>query len=342
MTTEIPFPHVQAAHCESGVISSLLRHRGIPIDEPMAFGIGAGLFFGHFPFVKIDRCPLTTFRMPPGFIIGQLCRALRVKIKSERFQDQATAMAALDKALGEGIPVGLQVGVFWLPFMPPPMRFHFNAHNLVVYGRNGNDYLISDPCFEHPVLCEAAALAKARFAKGPLAPRGRMYYLPPGAAPSTPVGPAMIRGARRTSFLMIRQPIPFVGCPGIGFLARRMEQWPRRVGSMTAARYMAQVIRMLEEIGTGGSGFRFLFAAYLRTMAGCVEPAKELKILSDELTDIGDRWMEFAVVGARICKDRLQDEAAYAQAAEILRDCAVREKTAFRRLAKLPLKAIRS
>jgi hypothetical protein len=152
----------------------------------------------------------------------------------------------------------------------------------------------------------------------------------------------MIRGIRRTSFLMVRQPIPFVGCRGIGFLARRMEQWPRQVGRTTAARYMAQVIRMLEEIGTGGSGFRFLFAAFLRSMAEYVEPSKALEELSDDMTAVGDRWMEFAVVGARICKNRLPDDDAYAQAAEIVKDCAEREKAVFRCLAGMPLKAVAS
>ena len=60
-------------------------------------------------------------------------------------------MDALDDAIDKGIPVGLQAGIYWLPYMPDAMRFHFNAHSLIVYGREGNDYLISDPVLDEPV-----------------------------------------------------------------------------------------------------------------------------------------------------------------------------------------------
>ena len=41
---KINFEHRQSAHCENGVVSNLLRFHGLDFDEPMVFGIGAGLF----------------------------------------------------------------------------------------------------------------------------------------------------------------------------------------------------------------------------------------------------------------------------------------------------------
>lgn len=38
------YQHIQTAHCENGVVVRLLKTAGINIDEPMAFGIGSGLF----------------------------------------------------------------------------------------------------------------------------------------------------------------------------------------------------------------------------------------------------------------------------------------------------------
>jgi hypothetical protein len=52
------------------------------------------------------------------------------------------------------------------------MRFHFNAHNLLVYGKEGSKYKISDPVFEEVVECEESKLMRARFAKGAFAPKG--------------------------------------------------------------------------------------------------------------------------------------------------------------------------
>ncbi|MCW3117120.1 MAG: hypothetical protein JWM28_1202, partial [Chitinophagaceae bacterium] len=41
---KLEFNHIQAAHCENGVTTSLLQHHGIEkITEPLAFGIGSGL-----------------------------------------------------------------------------------------------------------------------------------------------------------------------------------------------------------------------------------------------------------------------------------------------------------
>ena len=56
------FVHHHAAHCESGVTSALLRDQGFDISEPLIFGIGSGIFFGHLPFVKMVGLPITTFR----------------------------------------------------------------------------------------------------------------------------------------------------------------------------------------------------------------------------------------------------------------------------------------
>ena len=70
----IEFKHQQHAHCESGVSSNLLAHEGINVTEPMAFGVGAGLFFGHLPFVKVNGTPGTTYRIWPGAIFKRVFR----------------------------------------------------------------------------------------------------------------------------------------------------------------------------------------------------------------------------------------------------------------------------
>src|SRR3546814_3394163 len=88
--------------------------------------------------------------MPPGSVYGGLRKALHLKMNKRRFRTVERAMLALDVELAIGRPVGLQTSVYWLPYFPPEMRFHFNAHNLVVYGKDGDDYLISDPVFDQP------------------------------------------------------------------------------------------------------------------------------------------------------------------------------------------------
>ncbi|MGM0681860.1 MAG: BtrH N-terminal domain-containing protein, partial [Thermodesulfobacteriota bacterium] len=257
----IDFQHRQTAHCESGVVANLMQYHGLPVSEALVFGMGGGLFFGYFPFIRINGLPLTTYRSAAGNILKRVARNVGFKVREEKFSSPEKAMAALDRSLAVCQPVGLQVGVFWLPYFPRSFRFHFNAHNLVVYGRSGSDYLISDPVFPSPVICSGEDLARARFARGPLSPRGRMYLL--DRMPScTQYSKGILDGIRHVCRMMIKTPVPLIGVRGIRFLAFRMRSWPERLGREKAALILGQVVRMQEEIGTGGGGFRFIFAAF--------------------------------------------------------------------------------
>ena len=91
--------------------------------------------------------PLIAFRNTPGKILKNTATRLGVSFETCTFKDPEKGMDALDRIIDKGIPVGVRTGLFWLPYVPIAARIHFNAHNLVVYGRNGNDYLISDPSY---------------------------------------------------------------------------------------------------------------------------------------------------------------------------------------------------
>lgn len=327
------FPHRQSAHCESGVAANLLTHHGLPFSEAMAFGVGSGLFFAYFPFVRINHLPLTTFRSAPGRIIRQVAKRLGVGVTFRTFRDAANGMAELDRLLADGVPVGAQTGVYWLPYFPPALRFHFNAHNLVVCGKEGDSYRISDPVFEEPVLCGAADLARARFARGPLAPNGKLFYLT-NVPKTVDPAPAVREAIREVCRLMTRIPIPFIGVRGIHYLAGQVESWLSRFGERRALLYLGNVIRMQEEVGTGGGGFRFIYAAFLQEAAAVLDERRLLDF-SKRMTAIGDHWREFAVAGARLCKGRPQENDDFPALARIVRECADAERELFRELDAL-------
>jgi hypothetical protein len=319
------FDHRHSGHCESGVTSALLRHGGLELSEPMALGLSAGMTFVHIPFFKIGGLPLTSYRMPPGTIYKGLAKALGFKFHREKFSTPEAGMRALDAHLEAGRPVGAQSSVFWLPYFPPPLRFHFNAHNLIVYGKDGGDYLISDPVFEHPQRCGAADLAKARFAKGALAPKGLLFY-PEHLPASVDYARLVPRAIRKTVNMMLRAPLWFVGLSAVRSLARRIGKLER--GDPRYARlYVGQVVRMQEEIGTGGGGFRFMYAAFLQE-AGEKLGNKALLEASAKMTATGDVWRQFALAGAKFVKER--DRADYAGLTAALRRCADSEEQVYR------------
>lgn len=330
---KINFLHRQSAHCESGVTSNLLFHYGINISEAIAFGIGAGLFFAYLPFIRINKLPLTTFRCNIGGILKRVTRELGIDIKWQKFKHPEKAMDALDRKLEEGIPVGCQTGGYWLPYFPEALRFHFNAHNLIIIGKEGDNYLISDPVFPDIITCHRKDLMKARFAKGALAPEGNMYYLT-RVPDCQDLSPAIIKGIKAVCKNMLKAPLPFVGVKGIHFLANRMEIWPQKLGEYNASLYLAQIIRMQEEIGTGGAGFRFIYAAFLQEAAAILSESW-INGVSEKLTETGDKWREFAVSAARNCKGRASKEDSYPAMANILRDCANRERSIYQELQEV-------
>jgi hypothetical protein len=323
------FRHLQSAHCESGVAASLAHYHGIELSEPMAFGIGSGLFFAHFPFIKVMGLPLTTFRSYPGTILKKTFRRTGIPLDKRKFRRQEQAFQQLNLLLEQGIPAGVQLNVYWLPYLPEQFRFQFNAHHAIVCGRSGDQYIISDPMGEQTVSCPQEDFERAWFARGPLAPKGTLYSTEPGQLRLTDLRPAIERGIRDNCNRMLRSPLPQTGIKGIRYLAKQLVRWPEKLGDERRIKLnLGQVIRMQEEVGTGGAGFRFLYAAFLQ------EAANRLAVdyLQDAATLIsaaGDGWRQFAVCAARACKGDL-DQKSMTEMAAILDDCASLEERAFR------------
>ena len=95
----VNFTHKQSAHCESGVVSNLLRFHGLDFDEPMVFGIGSGLFFSYMPFIRVNGMPVTAYRTWPGQIFKRFSDRIGIKIESKKFSGPKKAMEELDKML---------------------------------------------------------------------------------------------------------------------------------------------------------------------------------------------------------------------------------------------------
>ena len=324
------FIHQHAAHCESGVASALFRDQGFDISEALVFGIGSGIFFGHLFFVKMVGLPITTYRSQPGAIFRKAGKRLGVKFVTQRFRNPQKGMDELRRLLKEGKIVGMTTNIYWLSYFPNRFRFQFNGHNLIALREIAGGFRVSDPVLEHPVDCLAEDLERARFAHGPLEPHGFMYY--PQSVPQNPdIKKACILGMKDTCNMMLRIPIPIFGVRGIRFLAKRIKKSPHKLGFAEACRHLANIVRMQEEIGTGGAGFRFIYAAFLQEAAELFGSA-ELIDLSKEMTAIGDIWREFAVMSARIIKQRGQTEDTFDNIYDILMECADREEVLFRKL----------
>src|ERR1700742_5264558 len=104
MQTE--FKHLQAAHCENGVTTNLLKHIGVEITEPLAFGIGSGLFYIYIPILKINNGPAIAFRSMPGLIFKRTCNELNIPVVRKKFSSPEKARQFLEEQIKANQPVG--------------------------------------------------------------------------------------------------------------------------------------------------------------------------------------------------------------------------------------------
>lgn len=330
------FEHKMTAHCENGATRNLFNFHGIQLSEAMIFGIGSGLFFVHFPYKKLNGAPITSYRPMPGLIFSRVSKVLGANIKRKKFpRNQGKSMHELDKMLINNIPVGMLVGVYNLTYFPAPLRFHFNAHNIVAIKKEGNNYLVSDPVMENVESISKEDLQRVRYAKGTFRPNGRMYYIE-SLTGTFDLSKAIEGGIQKTCRMMLNYQGPFVGVRGIKYMSERIRKWPTKYPVKKASLYLASVIRMQEEIGTGGAGFRFLYAAFLQEAAFKLDN-NELHEASKEMTMIGDLWRKFAIDSGRVCKLRTKNGESYDTISDILSEIADREKNLFSELLKLKL-----
>jgi len=334
----IDYKHNHSGHCESGATSNLIRHYGLEINEPMAFGIGGGLFFCYLPFIKAQEAPMVAFRTIAGKIFLHSTERIGADVVMiKKFKDPSKAMDELDRNLENGIPTGVQVGTFHLKYFPPKYRLHFNFHNVVVFGRENGVYHIGEPVRENTQLILREDLQKARFARGMFGPNGKMYYI--RSVPKQPdMHRAIFLGIQETVKNMIHNPVPFIGVKGMRKLAKDMKKWPAKLPEEKARFYLTQFVRAVEEFGTGGAAFRYIYGAFLKESSELLNNDL-IREASNKMGETATLWRELSYRSSRFIKNREESSDSYSILSEILLECAAGEEIIFKGLAKLNTKS---
>jgi hypothetical protein len=121
---------------------------------------------------------------------------------------------------------------------------------------------------------------------------------------------------------------------GIRFTGRRIKKWRDKLGLQKAGLYLAQLVRMQEEIGTGGGGFRYIYGAFLQE-AFAYHQKDELLAASQTFTEAGDLWRTAAVQAAGIYKGRIGSQEDFNVMGDYLLEVAEIERKAFQALSKI-------
>jgi hypothetical protein len=307
----------------------MLTNRGFEISEAMCFGISSALTFAYLPFIKINSLPLIAYRMPPKYILKGVGKRFGVKFEIKTFgKDKISAAKTLDKVLEKGDVAGIQTSVYYLPYFPKDMQFHFNAHNLIVFKKEKDVYYVSDPVFDYVNTIKEEDLLKARFAKGILSPKGTMYTLK-SLPENVDFEKEIKKALKKTTFAMLKTPLPLIGIWGMKTLAKKLGSL--KIVDKNDLRYarlfISQVIRMQEEIGSGGGGFRFMYASFLQESARILNKPI-LQEASQMMSDAGDKLRYFALTGAKMIKNKEDFDVKLLE--KIFRECADDEEKVYK------------
>ena len=129
-------------------------------------------------------------------------------------------------------------------------------------------------------------------------------------------------------------PVPFIGVNAFQYLGNKIGKFPKIYGEKKAAQHLVNLFRTMEEMGTGGVGFRFLYAAFLQEAVG-ITGINELNDFSQRLTDIGDQWRIFTTEAGRIFKNRSSANFDYQALGNHLKAIGKQEEAFFTDLEKM-------
>jgi hypothetical protein len=328
----IPFRHMMAAHCESGTVTALLNHHGLKISEPMVFGIASGIFFGYMKAPFMDF-PMFVTRNKPGQIRSKFAKRTGVKFMTRKFRNPIKAEMELDRLLDQNQPVAVQVDFFYMDYFPAWYRVHINVHYVNIIGREGDKYFVSDSYHPQIAQIDRETLRKARFARGSMAPKGFMFY--PVQIPGKINMERAIRdGIKSATYNMLKIPMPFLGIKGIRRFADKIVDWPKYARDKDQlADKIFKICVFIEDQGTGGGAFRFIYASFLQEASKILNNPK-LKDMSVEMMKIGDGWRELAHAATRVAKNREFGKEKLKELGDLIRIRADQEEPFFIGLRK--------
>ncbi len=294
------YPHQRGIHCETGSIKNMLTFYGYEIKEELIFGIGSGYDFIHFPFRLFDGCEIPIFRVISIQIFKKFTRRMHIQATTKIFYNKEHSMKTLDNLLSKNIPVGLVTEVSKLPFFPLRDR-RFSGHHFVVIGKENNEYIVSDtdPNFPDNTTNTISYkdLKDARFTKDLFSPKGALFYIQ-SIPTNFDIKQGIITGIKYTCYKMLDIPFPFFGVKGIYFLSKRMKKYEKIYSTKQAWENIKFQIYISEEAGSGGSGFRYMYASFLNQAADFLND-EHLLALSVSMREVADYWQSFALDAIR-------------------------------------------
>lgn len=288
------FVHRPGVHCESSALRDIFEFYGFTFSEPMIFGLGSGLGFIYW-------CGK---RMPYPFVGGRardlyknLCNNLGVAVKVNKTSSKTRAYEALRELIAENAPVMIHVDMPFLKYLRLPEEAHFGGHVTVVAGINENKGVvnIADTNFKKLQTATLKELEEARASKFKPFPPENKWFTFEFPSELTSLKKAIKKSISKTIETMLEPPIKNLGTKGIQHFANEIMKWPKEYppGKLPFQQLYEVTYIMLEEDGTGGGCFRYLYSKFLKEASEHLD-IKEVADLGEQYRQVGEKWTKVA------------------------------------------------
>ncbi|MFK7804968.1 MAG: BtrH N-terminal domain-containing protein [Anaerolineae bacterium] len=260
MHTKLPnFTHIVGWHCSSTSISNAAKFDGVPMSEAMAFGLGAGLGFQYWDI------PANS----PRYSFNGRSSGLERKFFNHIGQPAVWAAEwspeKMADALANGRPILCVTDIYGLPYYQP--QVHFPGHGVVVAGINTDTEEVDLADIASPELLTVHwDHLKASMSENRPPMIEPFQWMPAPVLDASVINEKSIRAAIKTAAdFMLRSDHPEEGLHVMPKMIEEMgTKWAKEESFAWTARFGYQAI---EKRGSGGGGFRKLYAHFLEEAA---------------------------------------------------------------------------
>ncbi len=285
----LPVTHEPGRHCASTGIRDIVASMGLDWTEAFCFGIGAGL--GIWYIDTNGQSPTRMVHVRSADIEREFFTRIGVPFEWQRFEDSKEGEEALCKSLDQGMPTLLRTDIYYLPHFPSTT--HFPGHVIVVWGYDSGRKVFFVTDTEHPGVLEVPFddMRKARYCRGGFFDVMGDQFSVAGIDAPQDMPRIITEAVAANSSLLLDREWPFQGLAGLETWRREMAgDWASYDDWKWTARFAYQVI---EKRGTGGGGFRLMYADFLDEASRFVPEIAQMG-LAGMMRDLGMAWSGLA------------------------------------------------
>ncbi len=285
----IEVKHNAGRHCASTGISDVVNYHGVSWSEAMCFGVGAGLGIWYVNFPDMNPARMVHVRSF-GFEEKFFKRA-GVPFEWQQNTDPIESEKTLINCLDADLPAKNKKDIYYLPYYK--FKAHFAGYVIVVFGYDNEKkaFFITDTEREELIEVPFDAMRKARYCSiGVYVINAILYASDKFSIPDDL--PGIIREfILDNSRDITGDSYDFQGIAGLLKWRNEILEWSDLDDWVWTARFTYQII---EKRGTGGGGFRFMYADFLKEASRCLSEIESLGLHS-MMHDTALAWQRLAL-----------------------------------------------